>query len=166
MHGRQPIPERELTVEQLDGEVLRLMAAVEASVAEIDIERDHLSQIRAKDPLMILDMHRMMIADPELVDKAKERIMETCINAEWALRQQMDAIHVVFEQIEDEYLRNRKDDIEQAGRRILRHLLGQSSPHDTLLNSDSMSHQQTIYVGDDFSVSDMVSMWRLGAAGV
>jgi phosphotransferase system enzyme I (PtsI) len=166
MHGRQPIPERELTAEQLDAEVFRLMAAVEASVAEIDIERDHLSQIRAKDPLMILDMHRMMIADPELVDKAKARIMETCINAEWALRQQMDAIHMVFEQIEDEYLRNRKDDVEQAGRRILRHLLGQSSPHDTILNPDPMPHQQTIYVGDDFSVSDMVSMWRLGAAGV
>jgi phosphotransferase system enzyme I (PtsI) len=166
MHGRQPIPERELTTEQLDGEISRLMAAVQASVAEIDIERDHLSQIGARDPLMILDMHRMMIADPELIDKAKARITETCINAEWALRQQMDAIHAVFEQIEDEYLRNRKDDIEQAGRRILRHLLGQNAPHDLLLNSEPEPHHQTIYVGDDFSVGDMVSMWRQGVAGV
>jgi len=166
MHGRQPIPERKMRAAQLDGEITRLMVAVEASVAEIDIERDHLSQIGARDPLMILDMHRMMIADPELVDKAKARIMETHINAEWALRQQMDAIHVVFEQIEDEYLRNRKDDIEQAGRRILRHLLGHNTQHDLLLNSESEPHHQTIYVGDDFSVGDMVLMWRQGAAGV
>ncbi len=166
MHGRQPIPERLLPAARLDGEIIRLMAAVKASVAEIDIERDHLSQIEARDPLMILDMHRMMIADPELVDKAKARIMETRINAEWALRQQMDAIHVVFEQIEDEYLRNRKDDIEQAGRRILRHLLGLGNQHDLLLNSGPEPHHQTIYVGDDFSVSDMVLMWRQGAAGV
>jgi phosphotransferase system enzyme I (PtsI) len=166
MHGRQPIPEIELTAGQLDDEVTRLTAAVEASVAEIDVERDHLSQIGARDPLMILDMHRMMIADPELVDKAKARIMKTCINAEWALRQQMDAIHTVFEQIEDEYLRNRIDDIEQAGRRILRHLLGQNAPHELLLNSEPEPHHQTIYVGDDFSAGDMVSMWRQGAAGV
>jgi len=164
MHGRQPIPERDLTAEQLDGEVSRLMAAVAASVAEIDVERDHLSQIGARDPLMILDMHRMMIADPELVDKAKARIMRTCINAEWALQQQIDSIHAVFENIENEYLRNRKDDIEQAGRRILGHLLGQK------LNSnvakDDAVQEPIIYVGDDFSAGDIVTMWRLGVAGV
>ena len=163
MHGRQPIPERELTAEQLDGEVSRLMAAVEASVAEIDIERNHLLQIGARDPLMVLDMHRMMIADPELVDKAKARIMETNINAEWALRQQMDAIYAIFEQIEDEYLRNRKDDIEQAGRRILRNLRDQNASHDLF---DQRPRHQTIYVGNDFSASDMVAMWRQGVAGV
>ncbi len=166
MHGRQPIPERELTAEQLDGEISRLAVAVKASIAEIDVEREHLSQIGARDPLMILDMHRMMISDPELTGKAEARIMETNINAEWALRQQMDAIHMVFEQIEDEYLRNRKDDIEQAGRRILRHLLGQNSPHDLLLNNEAETNHRTIYVGDDFSAGDMVTMWRQGAAGV
>lgn len=167
MHGRQPIPERKLRAAQLDDEITRFMAAVEASVAEIDIERDHLSKIGARDPLMILDMHRMMVADPELVDKAKARIVETHVNAEWALRQQMDAIHVVFEQIEDEYLRSRKDDIEHAGQRILRHLLGHNTPHDVLLNSEpEPDHQNIIYVGDDFSVSDMVLMWRQGVAGV
>ena len=161
MYGRQPIPERHLQPEQVDKEIDRLMAAVEAAVADIDVEREHLATVEAKDPLMILDMHRMMITDPELVEKSKERITSACINAEWALRQQIDAIHAVFEKIENEYLRNRKDDIEQAGRRILNHLLGQN-----LSNNTNNDDESIIYVGDDFSASDIVSMWRQGVAGV
>ena len=161
MYGRQPIPERHLQPEQVEQEIARLMAAVEAAVADIDVEREHLATVEAKDPLMILDMHRMMITDPELVENSKARIAEACINAEWALRQQIDAIHAVFEKIENEYLRNRKDDIEQAGRRIINHLIGQN-----MNNNTGTDEEPIIYVGDDFSAGDIVSMWRQGVAGV
>jgi phosphotransferase system enzyme I (PtsI) len=164
MRGRHPTPERELATDQLEEEVVRLMAAVEAAVAEIDVEREHLEQTGAKEPLMILDMHRMLITDPELVDRAKNRIIDTLINAEWALQQQMDELHAVFAKIEDEYLRNRKDDMEQAGRRILNHLIG----HQPVLSGKHAKKMQgpVICVGDDFSAGEIVTMWRQGIAGV
>jgi len=163
LHGRQPIPTLYIAIEHIEREVVRLLAAIDAAKADIDIERDHLDKAGAKDPLMILDMHRMLIVDPELLSKAVGRIHKDCINAEWALRQEIDAIQSVFEKTEDEYLRHRKHDIEHVGRRILRHLIG-SQDVTPLLDADD--EEQVIYVADDFSVTDIVSLWRQGVAGV
>ena len=172
LHGRQPIPVRDIASETVDIEVTRLLAAIEAAKTDIDVERAHLNQAGAKDPLTILDMHRMLIVDPELLNKAVGRIHNDCINAEWALRQEMDAIQAILEQVEDEYLRNRKHDIEHAGRRILNHLMassGQKNAQEEVYSATSIvrdNGEQIIYVSDDFSVTDIVSMWRLGVAGV
>ena len=48
------------------------------------------------------------------------------LNAEWALKQQMDALLLQFEQIEDDYLRERKADVVQVVERVLKALLGHS----------------------------------------
>jgi phosphotransferase system enzyme I (PtsI) len=159
LHGRQPVVERSISRAMIESEVARLLAAIEAAGRAIDVEREHLVATGVRDPLMILDMHRMLISDPDLLSRSSARIRSDLINAEWALRQEMDAIQRMFEQIEDEYLRNRKDDIEHAGRRILDHLNGASQPA-------AGSGEPVIYVGDDFSVSDVVQMWRLGVAGI
>ena len=171
LHGRQPIPVLTIAHDQLEHEADRLLAAIDAAVSDIDIERHHLHQAGAKEPLMILDMHRMLIIDPELLNKSIGRIQNDCINAEWALRQEIDAIQDIFEQVEDEYLRHRKHDIEHAGRRILKHFAASQQLKSQDIDADiSAVHphiaSQLIYVGDDFSVTDIVSMWRQGVAGV
>ncbi|MDQ6969371.1 MAG: phosphoenolpyruvate--protein phosphotransferase [Mariprofundus sp.] len=181
LHGQQPIPAVDIEHDQIEQEVSRLLVAIEAAIADIDVEREHLNQAGAKDPLMILDAHRMLIVDPELLDKSVGRINKDCINAEWALRQEMDAVQVIFEQVEDEYLRHRKHDIEHAGRRILKHLMrssggGLQEQLAQRVNSNRANlgaspryrktEQQIIYIADDFSVTDIVSMWRHGVAGV
>ena len=163
LHGRQVVPERAISRDQVQAEVDRLMMAIEAACVSIDLEQKHLLSHDSKDPLIILNVHRMLIADPELLDKASQRIHRDRINAEWALRLEMDAIQHAFEQVEDEYLRNRKHDVEHAGRRILRHLIDGSAEHAAVLNSHD---EPVICVGDDISVSDVVSMWRQGVAGI
>ncbi|ATX81007.1 phosphoenolpyruvate--protein phosphotransferase [Mariprofundus ferrinatatus] len=166
LYGRKPIPEREIEAAQTRVEVQRLLRAIDEARSEVDIERAHLLKTGTHDMLLLLDVHRMLIADPELLNRATHRITEKCINAEWALRQEMDAIQLTFEKIDDDYLRNRKDDIEHAGRRILRHLLGSQPEMNEGLNQARNTTYPVIYAGDDFSVSDIVSMWRHGVAGV
>ncbi len=165
-HNKQSIPERELEAEQIGVETERLIKAVDAACGEVDIEREHLSKQKSHDMLLLLDVHRMLIADPELLQRVKERITRKCINAEWALRQEMDEIQQRFEHIDDEYLRNRKDDVEHAGKRILSHLLGGHININSGLDKAKESHFPVVCVGDDLSVSDIVNMWRHGVAGV
>ncbi len=167
LHGRQPVVERAIHRDLIELEVARLQSAIEAAGQAIDIERKHLVEGGVSDPLQILDMHRMLITDPELQAKSSARIRDGCINAEWALRQEMNAIQGVFEHIEDEYLRNRKDDIEHAGRRILDHLTGSMSEStEAIAHAEQHDGVPIIYVSDDFSVSDVVRMWRYGVAGI
>ncbi|MDQ6996241.1 MAG: phosphoenolpyruvate-utilizing N-terminal domain-containing protein, partial [Mariprofundus sp.] len=166
LHGYQPVPERAVDHAMIEQEIIRLLEAIDAAVQSIDIERKHLLDTESREPLMILDSHRMLIVDPDLLDKSSARIRDNCINAEWALRQELDAIQLMFSQIDDEYLRNRNVDIEHAGRRILDHLMGESTKSNGASLSKRNDKEPLIYVGDDFSVSDVVNLWRRGVAGI
>jgi phosphotransferase system enzyme I (PtsI) len=72
----------------------------------------------------LLDVHTMILNDPTLSEAPKRLIAEQHCNAEWALTQQMSVLVDQFEQIEDEYLRERKADVVQIVERILKRLLG------------------------------------------
>ena len=166
LHGRKAIPEREISEAETNIELLRLLEAINQARSEVEVEHQHLLDGGSHDMAMMLDVHRMLIADPELLNRTSRRITASRINAEWALRQEMDAIQRTFENADDEYLRNRKDDVEHAGRRILSHLQGNQPAINESLKASRGISEPVIYVADDFSVSDMVSMWRHGVAGV
>lgn len=159
--GRHPIPERKLDHTDVPFELQRLDSALAEALKELEEEREHLLSIKSQEPLMILKAHQMMLQDPELIDKSRQLIKENQINAEWALRQRLDAIESVFDDIEDPYLREKKSDVEQAGIRILRHLMGQSLKFELPDNSEPQ-----ILIGREFSPQDIVMLWRLGIAGV
>jgi phosphotransferase system enzyme I (PtsI) len=58
----------------------------------------------------------------------KHWIRERLYNAEWALTTQLEVISRQFDEMEDEYLRERKADLEQVVERILRYMKGVASP--------------------------------------
>jgi len=166
-HGRQSVPEHAIDQHQIEAEIDRLRAAIEAAALAIDVEREHLQEAGIKEPMILLDMHRMLVSDPELREKSSRRIRNDRICAEWALRQEVDAIRHIFEEIDDEYLSNRKHDIEHAGRRIINSLLCVPSQEDAESASGATELQPPIvYVSDDFSVTEVVNLWRRGAAGI
>jgi len=159
--GRQPIPEYHIDGEQVDEEWHRLEHAVQQALAELDDEQQYLSNSRHQDPLLILEAHRLLMLDPELIGKAGKLIRRDHINAEWALRRQMDRIEDMFDSIEDEYLRSKKSDVEQVGIRILRHLMGESLRMDL-----SGTTEKQILLAEDFSPLEVVAMWRMGVKGL
>ncbi len=73
----------------------------------------------------LVNVHAMFLDDPMLAEVPKALIRERLCNAEWALVQQMDQLVAQFDEIDDSYLRERKQDIVQVVERVLRALLGQ-----------------------------------------
>ena len=71
-----------------------------------------------------VDLQLMMLADPMLVDAARQLVTERRCNAEWALVQQMEHLVEQFRQIEDPYLRERQADVVQVVERLVKVLLG------------------------------------------
>jgi phosphotransferase system enzyme I (PtsI) len=57
----------------------------------------------------------------------KHWIRDRLYNAEWALTTQLEVIARQFDEMEDEYLRERKADLEQVVERVLRRMLGAAS---------------------------------------
>jgi phosphotransferase system enzyme I (PtsI) len=89
-------------------------------------------------------------------------IEERRCNAEWALVQQMDALVAQFDQIEDEYLRERKNDVVQVVERVLKALLGaRSGIHSALSKTQKLKALQSqegemVVVAHDLSPADML----------
>jgi phosphoenolpyruvate-protein phosphotransferase (PTS system enzyme I) len=68
----------------------------------------------------LLDVHLLLLQDEELISGVKQWITERLYNAEWALTSQLEVVARQFDEMEDEYLRERKADLEQITERVLR----------------------------------------------
>jgi len=100
-----------------------------------------------------IDLQRMMLEDPVLIEAARNKIQEHHYNAEWALVQQMELVVEQFRQIEDPYLRERKADVVQVVERLVKTLLGDPGP----LPPKRKGGFGTVIVAHDLSPADTIS---------
>lgn len=103
-----------------------------------------------------IDLHMMLLSDPELCEVPKQIIRERRCNAEWALVQQMEVLVAQFEQIEDAYLRERSYDIRQVVERVVRELVGRPA-HPSLKTAKGTKGENLILVAHDLSPSDVMA---------
>ena len=76
----------------------------------------------------LLDVHLMLLEDEMLTAGVKHWVRDRLYNAEWALTTQFEIIARQFDEMEDDYLRERKADLEQVVERVLRRMLGAPMP--------------------------------------
>ena len=98
-----------------------------------------------------LNVHRMILDDAHLSQVPRDLIRSRRCNAEWALVQQMDALVAQFEEIEDVYLRERKNDIVQVVERVLKAMLGSANAPVAPTHEENV-----IVVAHDLSPADMM----------
>ncbi|MER2552991.1 MAG: phosphoenolpyruvate--protein phosphotransferase [Thauera sp.] len=108
-----------------------------------------------------VDLQLMMLADPMLIDAARQLITERRCNAEWALVQQMEHVVEQFRQIEDPYLRERQADVVQVVERLVKVLLG----HPGHLPPRRRDGLGTIVVAHDLSPADTIGFRDHNIAG-
>ncbi|HET6364376.1 MAG TPA: phosphoenolpyruvate--protein phosphotransferase [Nitrospirota bacterium] len=133
-------------------EVARFKRAVDLSKTQLEELKKRFSKGLGKSHLYILDTHIMLLEDKMLVDGTVKRIKESRLNAEGALKETIAAIGLKFDTIEDEYLRERKHDVEQVGERILRNLVGHKQ------ESLSDIKEEAVIIAHDLAPSDTLMM--------
>ncbi|WP_300318199.1 phosphoenolpyruvate--protein phosphotransferase [Accumulibacter sp.] len=103
-----------------------------------------------------IDLHTMILADPELAETPKQLIRERRCNAEWALVQQMEVLVGQFESFDDQYLRERSYDVRQVVERVIKELVGQ--PGRTAMRiGKGVKEEDLIVVAHDLSPADVIS---------
>ena len=105
-------------------EITRFEQAVETVKLDLDAVRRQLPVNAPAELGAFINTHLMILSDKHLSEEPKAIIQNELCNAEWALKQQMDDIVAQFDQIEDEYLRERKQDVVQVVERVIKVLLG------------------------------------------
>jgi len=108
-------------------EIKRFEKAIIAVKQDLETIRRQLPASAPAELGSFLGTHLMILADKSLSVAPIAIIKNELCNAEWALKQQMDDLVEQFEKIEDEYLRERKQDVVQVVERVVKVLLGHPS---------------------------------------
>ena len=164
-HATLEVAHLTLPARQLEKEVARFEKAVDRVRAELDELSGDLAE-SAAEMRAFIDVHSLILQDPELVDAAKTLIRERGCNAEWALVQQMDALVKQFDAFDDPYLRERKADVVQVVERVIKELMGRSGKIGrTAKGAKGVKEEEQIIVAHDLPPSDLISFkeHRFGA---
>ncbi|MCZ2415140.1 MAG: phosphoenolpyruvate--protein phosphotransferase [Burkholderiales bacterium] len=148
---QRDVPRYRLRGNQLDAELSRLETAIEVVRAELCALGEHLSADAPAEARALLDVHLMILDDPLLAQAARDSMREHMWNAEWAFSAQAGHLAAQFEEIEDEYLRERGRDVQHVAERVIRVLSGSTAE----TTSDA---EPVIFVAADISPADMLSL--------
>ncbi|WP_010090586.1 phosphoenolpyruvate--protein phosphotransferase [Burkholderia ubonensis] len=141
---------------QIDAEVERFRSALAAVHRELDALRADLTDDTPTEVGAFIDVHAMILSDAMLVQETIDLIRTRRYNVEWALTEQLDLLTRHFDDIEDEYLRERKADIEQVVERVLKALAGAPSASQALDGAAKSGTDEMIVVAHDIAPADMM----------
>ncbi len=132
-------------------ELARFDQAINTVKHDLETVRAQLPSRSPAELAAFISTHLMILNDHTLAEDPKAIIKNEQCNAEWALKQQMESIVEQFDQIEDEYLRERKHDVVQVVERIIKVLLGRPSQVPVLEQEKAI-----ILVAHDISPADAI----------
>lgn len=165
LHGGDlDIPEYTLAVEEIEPEIARFRSAQQRAKEQLHTVRAQIPGGAPPEIATFIDTHLLMLDDRSLTDAVVAQIRDTQCNAEIALKRQRDALVSVFEQMEDPYLRARKDDVTQVASRILRILLKQDKAL-TVRSDSGAVPDPAVIIADDVTPADIILLAQQGVVG-
>ena len=140
-------------------EIGRYREAVKLSVEEVQ----ELFEKVVGEERDILEVQLELLQDPQMESDVMARISSDKMTARDAVLIVIGLAVQVFEQMEDEYLKARAADVQDAGNRIVRHLSGSADAGALLSGSDD--EEPLIIIAEDLSPSDTIAMDRSKVSG-
>ncbi|BCT92826.1 phosphoenolpyruvate-protein phosphotransferase [Lysobacter helvus] len=112
------VAEERIPADAVEDELQRLHAAIDVVRDEMRVLRQRLHGALAQEVGEFLDLHALLLDDPELLHGLDDLIRTGRYTADYALRLQRDRIAGVFKGMDDAYMRSRIEDIDQVIGRI------------------------------------------------
>lgn len=139
---------------EVDNELGRFHWALgQAREQLLEIKQTVSSKSHLREHLYILDTHLLILEDEMLIQETEQAIRElNC--SEGALKKTLRKLRQMFENIEDEYLRERHSDVDAVGGRLMRILTGEHQRSIT-----DIGHKALVFA-HDLSPADTMQMDR------
>ena len=151
------INQRQIPSEQVEEEISRYRHALARARERLSSIRQHIPGDTAKDIHAFIDTHLLMLDDGAISQAPIELIRHHLYSAEWALQVRRDELVSIFDEIEDPYLRTRKDDVDHVVGQVQLALAGGvEGPADDLTGR--------IIVARDLTPADTILMKHQGIA--
>ncbi len=152
-------PQKRIPARKVNDEIKRFLKAIQESKDQLIEIKEKILDPEIRKHAFILDVHLMILNDQMLINDTINIIRKRQINAEWALDLTLEKLNTAFQAIEDEYLRERKSDLNYISARIFRNLTGKKD------DDISKIKEKVIVVAHDLSPADTLQMNLKHVAG-
>ena len=153
-----------ISPDRVEPEIDRLRSARDAVAHELSTLQRDLPAEAPAELSALLDVHLMLLHDETLTGATKQWIRDRHYNAEWALSAQLEVLARQFDEMEDEYLRERKADLEQVVERLLRAMArgpaDSFAPAPGVQARDFAGEDPLVLVANDIAPADMLQFKR------
>ncbi|MFW2373114.1 MAG: phosphoenolpyruvate--protein phosphotransferase [Gammaproteobacteria bacterium] len=157
LYREQPeVPEYLIDEKRIDHEISRFIRARQIALQQLKDIKQKVSGDVPPDITQFIDTSLLMIDDPVLADGTINAIQHKNRNAEWALQVQCERLVKVFDEMDDPYLKTRKDDVIHVVQRIQRCLSTDIDPE--LPDEDEDHLKGRIIIADDLTPADTLLM--------
>ncbi|MDI3481596.1 MAG: phosphoenolpyruvate-protein phosphotransferase system enzyme [Tepidanaerobacteraceae bacterium] len=136
----------------VEEEIKRLEEAIEKSKAQLKKIKEKAEEELGQDKAEIFQAHIMVLEDPVFIDEIKSKIKSDKITAENAVSMVSQNYVEMFNNMDDEYLKERAADIKDVSDRMIKNILGVSI--ETLADIS----EESIIIAKDLTPSDTAQM--------
>ncbi|KAF1684841.1 phosphoenolpyruvate--protein phosphotransferase [Pseudoxanthomonas broegbernensis] len=152
------VGERHVPAAQVGAEAQRLQHALDAAREEMRALREKLQGALSDEAVEFVDLHALLLDDPELIQALDGLIRQERYSAGYALRVQRDRLAAVFERMDDPYLKARLDDLD--------HIIGRIHAHLYRREPAPRSTAGEVLVCDNVAPSELIQLQAQGVVAV
>lgn len=143
---------KQLKVDDCSAEIKRFENALKKYKQRVKALYNKMLNLAGENEAQIFSAHLSILDDPVFQKEMKQKIQKLCCNAEYALKEVTEYFIKMFNQIEDEYLKERASDVKDVMEGVLSELTG---AEDTSL---AELDEKVIIVAEDLSPSDTAQL--------
>ena len=152
------VGEHHVPATRVKAEVARLHEAIDAARAEMRALREKLQGALSREAVEFIDLHALLLDDPELLHGLDQLIRAGRYTADYALRLQRDRLAAVFDGMDDAYLKSRMDDLD--------HVIGRIHAHLHQRATDTPGVAGEVLVSDNVAPSELAELQQQGVVAV
>jgi len=151
---------KSIQASEVDREKARLKESVELAARQLAELEKQVKETAGAEQAAIMQAHMEFLSDPAFVGEMEGKIAEQLITAESAVQQVAEQFIMIFESMDDTYMRERAADIRDVSKRLQQNLSGEAGGGLTQIN------EPTIIIADDLTPSDTIQMPRQYVQGL
>jgi len=147
--GEVEVPRYSIPPERREEEIARFEQGLMETRRQISNIRAEVEEKVGEEEASIFDAHQLVLEDRALIEDTIEEVVETGFNIEYCFQEVANRYIDAFNQIDDEYIKERVSDIRDVTKRLIYNLLGRD--HKMHGRSDLGQH---ILISPDLSPSE------------
>ncbi|MBM7096539.1 phosphoenolpyruvate--protein phosphotransferase [Bacillus sp. H-16] len=140
------------TVDDVSAEEEKFDNALAKAKGELEKIKEKTLNELGEEHAEIFSAHLLVLSDPEFVDAIRGKVKDEKINAGYAVKEVSDMFVSMFENMDNEYMKERAADIRDVSKRVLAHVLGKK------LVSLAEIDEEVVVIADDLTPSDTAQL--------